>query len=40
MTTKADYTDEEWVGIVRAPILAGGYIAVFGHEHLRASSAR
>ena len=28
MTTKADYTDEEWVGIVRAPILAGGYIAV------------
>jgi hypothetical protein len=28
MTTKADYTDDEWVGIVRAPILAGGYIAV------------
>ena len=28
MTTKADYTDEEWAGIVRAPILAGGYIAV------------
>jgi hypothetical protein len=28
MTTKADYTDQEWAGIVRAPILAGGYIAV------------
>jgi hypothetical protein len=28
MTTKADYTDEEWAGIVRAPILAGGFIAV------------
>jgi hypothetical protein len=27
MTTKADYTDQEWAGIVRAPILAGGYIA-------------
>jgi len=28
MTTKADYTDEEWAGIVRAPVLAGAYIAV------------
>jgi hypothetical protein len=28
MTTKADYTDEEWTGLVRAPILAGAYIAV------------
>jgi hypothetical protein len=28
MTTKADYTDEEWAGIVRAPMLAGAYIAV------------
>ena len=28
MTTRADYTDGEWVGIVRAPILAGAYVAV------------
>jgi hypothetical protein len=28
MTTKADYTAEEWVGIARAPVLAGAYIAV------------
>ena len=28
MTTRADYTDDEWAGIVRAPILAGAYIAV------------
>ena len=28
MTTRADYTDDEWAGLVRAPILAGGYIAV------------
>ena len=27
MTTKADYTEDEWAGLVRAPILAGGYIA-------------
>ena len=27
MTTKADYTAEEWVGLVRAPILAGAYVA-------------
>jgi hypothetical protein len=27
MTTKADYTDDEWVGLVRAPILAGAYVA-------------
>jgi hypothetical protein len=27
MTTKADYTTEEWVAIARAPILAGAYIA-------------
>jgi hypothetical protein len=26
MTTKADYTAEEWIGLVRAPILAGGYV--------------
>ena len=28
MTTKADYTAEEWTGLVRAPILAGGYVVV------------
>jgi hypothetical protein len=28
MTTKADYTAEEWNGLVRAPILAGGYVVV------------
>ena len=28
MTTRADYTDDEWAGLVRAPILAGSYIAV------------
>ncbi|HET8784766.1 MAG TPA: hypothetical protein VFM38_03965 [Candidatus Limnocylindrales bacterium] len=28
MTTRADYTDDEWAGLVRAPILAGAYIAV------------
>jgi hypothetical protein len=28
MTTKADYTDEEWTGLLRAPILAGAYVAV------------
>jgi len=27
MTTKADYTDDEWAGLVRAPILAGAYVA-------------
>jgi hypothetical protein len=27
MTTKADYTDDEWTGLVRAPILAGAYVA-------------
>jgi hypothetical protein len=28
MTTKADYTEDEWAGLVRAPILAGAYVAV------------
>lgn len=27
MTTKADYTEDEWAGLVRAPILAGAYLA-------------
>ena len=27
MTTKADYTEDEWAGLVRAPILAGAYVA-------------
>ena len=27
MTTKADFTEEEWAGIARAPIVAGAYIA-------------
>ena len=27
MTTKADYTEDEWTGLVRAPILAGAYVA-------------
>ena len=28
MTTKADYTEDEWLGLARAPILAGAYVAV------------
>ena len=28
MTTRADYTDDEWAGLVRAPILAGAYVAL------------
>jgi len=27
MTTKADYTEDEWAGLVRAPILAGAFVA-------------
>jgi hypothetical protein len=27
MTTKSDFTDEEWQGVLRTPILVGGYIA-------------
>lgn len=27
MTTKGDFSDDEWQGLLRAPILAGGYIA-------------
>ncbi|MFL5687308.1 MAG: hypothetical protein ACJ77D_14785 [Chloroflexota bacterium] len=27
MTTKADYTEDEWAGLVRSPILAGAYVA-------------
>ena len=28
MTTKADYTEQEWAGLVRAPITVGSYIIV------------
>jgi hypothetical protein len=28
MTSKADFTQEEWAGLVRAPVLAGGYVVV------------
>jgi hypothetical protein len=27
MTTKSDFTDEEWQAVLRTPILVGGYIA-------------
>jgi hypothetical protein len=38
MTTKADYTEEEWKGLVRAPILAGGYVVVADMSLIGASS--
>jgi hypothetical protein len=28
MTTKADYTEQEWAGLVRAPVTAGSYIII------------
>jgi hypothetical protein len=28
MTTKADYTEQEWAGLVRAPITVGSYIVI------------
>ena len=28
MTTKTDYTEQEWAGLVRAPITVGSYIIV------------
>ncbi len=28
MTTKTDYTEQEWAGLVRAPVTAGSYIVV------------
>jgi cell pole-organizing protein PopZ len=28
MTTKTDYTEQEWAGLVRAPVTAGSYIVI------------
>jgi hypothetical protein len=32
MTTRSDYTDEEWTYIIAAPIMAGTYISAVGRD--------